>query len=222
MALTRYQNFFNEEDRKCLLDLHKQLFLNDKEYFDKNIKDHVYVDFYKFFIIDRACGRATTTIPAKLIPKNILDAVSSFGQNINKNAVLEFATFVTYSNKYGNPQLIPHFDKPKKVPFLIDYQMNANKSWPLIVDGEEIIHEDNEAIVLDSTRSMHWRKPDIFEDGEEVSVIFFSFHDSEMEESEMYWQKEKIDEAFELYSKEADAVYVGAMKLNYKKILGMW
>lgn len=222
MSLTRYINFFNEENKEYLANFHKQIFLNNKDYFEKNIKPNVDIDFHKFFIIDRACGRATATVPAHIIDKKIVDFVNFEASKINPNAILKFVTFLKYSYEYGHPQLIPHFDKPSKVPFIIDYQISANKVWPLVIDGLDVIHLDNEALFLNATTVMHWRKPDVFKEGEEVSLIFFSFYDSEMKEVDLYWDKEKINEAYKLYEQQADGVHSDIMKANYKKLLGMW
>jgi hypothetical protein len=222
MPYKRYIDFFDEETRESLLQLQKQLFLNDKDYFEKNIKSKIDVDFYNFLIVDRAAGRASVTMPAHLFPENVVSFVNDAASKINKNATLKFATFVTYSKKYGDPQLVPHFDKPSKAPFIIDYQLFSNKVWPLVVDGVDEIMWDNEALFLPATTVMHWRKPDVFTEDQEVSVIFFSFYDPEFSADGIYFDKEKMDKAYATYEKQAELVYNDTMKLNYKKLLGMW
>lgn len=222
MSLKRYKDFFDQESKEYLISLQKQLFLNEKEYFEKNYKGKINVDFHKFLRVDRAVGRASVTIPQNLFPQKIIDYLNEQAKEINKEATFDFATFVTYSPKYGDPQLVPHFDKPSSAPFILDYQIFANKIWPLVIEGEEEIMENNEAVLLNATTCVHWRKPDVFKDGEEVSMLFFSFHDPGFSPNDIYFDKFKMDMAYAIYEKQADEVYDGAMKLNYKKILGMW
>jgi hypothetical protein len=219
---TLISNFLEENEKNDLMFLFERIYSLDKNYFDMHIKNNIDVTFDNLLKIDRPVGRAVATVPPSLIPESVKKKIEMLASNINSNAKLQFASFVLYSKKYGDPQLVPHFDRPSKVCFLLDYQLYANKIWPLVIDGVEHEMADNDAVFLDATKSMHWRKPDIFLDNEEVAAVFFSFEDTNMEEPKKYWNQEYLDEAILQYEKDIDLRYTESMKLNYKKLLRMW
>lgn len=83
---------------------------------------------------------------------------------------------VTYSNRYGTPNLRPHFDRDNN-ELIIDYQLGSNTRWPLGVNTSVYDLEDNSALIFSPNTNVHWRPHKTFKDGEYVSMIFFRFFD---------------------------------------------
>ena len=84
--------------------------------------------------------------------------------------------FAEYSSKYGQPNLPPHFDGDNN-SLIIDYQYKSNTSWGLGVDTTVFEMEDNKAIIFNPNEYPHWRPHKTFEEGEEITMIFFRFPD---------------------------------------------
>jgi hypothetical protein len=90
----------------------------------------------------------------------------------------KFVLYVEYNNKYGNPDLPPHFDADKN-EFIFDYQLESNTSWDLGVNMDVHAMEDNSALVFNPNLNIHWRPVKDFEDGEYVRMVFFRFYNAE-------------------------------------------
>jgi hypothetical protein len=84
--------------------------------------------------------------------------------------------FAEYNSKYGQPNLPPHFDGDNN-SLIIDYQYKSNTSWGLGVDTTVFDMEDNKAIIFNPNEYPHWRPHKTFEEGEEITMIFFRFPD---------------------------------------------
>jgi hypothetical protein len=84
--------------------------------------------------------------------------------------------FAEYNAKYGQPNLPPHFDGDNN-SLIIDYQYKSNTSWGLGVDTTVFEMEDNKAIIFNPNEYPHWRPHKTFEEGEEITMIFFRFPD---------------------------------------------
>lgn len=83
-------------------------------------------------------------------------------------------TAVEYSNKYGSPNLLPHFDRDQN-EIIVDYQLISNTRWPLGINTSAYDLEDNSALMFNPNTNAHWRPSKIFKDEEYVRMIFFRF-----------------------------------------------
>lgn len=73
-----------------------------------------------------------------------------------------------------NPELKMHRDENFDTQRLtLDYQLESNTSWDVIVDRELCQIEDNSALLFASTDQYHGRPPKEFLDGEYIDLIFF-------------------------------------------------
>ena len=109
------------------------------------------------------------------MPKAIEDKLtiicsSILGFSVRMTTVL----CVEYNNKYGNPNLSPHFDHDRN-NLVVDYQLESNTSWDLGIDLSTHSLEDNSALIFNGNEHIHWRPHKTFKDGEHIKMIFFRF-----------------------------------------------
>lgn len=142
-------------------------------------------------------GRALF-IASNHIPKSIFEKISKYvKENYGEKLVPEGFAFTRYSNKYGTPRLAPHYDTGH-TKFTLDYQIESNVSWKLLVENKEYVLEDNDALVFKPSYEVHWREPKILKDGEYVDMIFFHFHDgSPNEDEKTKEEKKQIESSFQ-------------------------
>ena len=95
---------------------------------------------------------------------------------VNNNLSLSSVTYVEYSNKFGKPNLPPHFDGDSS-ELILNYQLSSNTVWDLGLNTSIYKLEDNSAILFDPNKNIHWRPIKDFKDGEYVKMIFFRFCD---------------------------------------------
>jgi len=88
--------------------------------------------------------------------------------------VLPPPLYVEYNEKYGEPNLLPHFDGDT-TDYIIDYQLESNTNWSLGVDLDIFPLEDNSAVFFNPNQYPHWRPQKIFYPGEYVRMMFFRF-----------------------------------------------
>lgn len=139
------------------------------------------------------------------LPQNIIDKATRYAKDIsgNENLILTEYCHSTYENvnkdgKIYRPSLFPHYDETFKEPrFTFDYQLRANIDWAIISEPDiELILKDNQAATFAGTHQIHWRRPQIFEDGQSVEMIFFHFSDPTLppktvEENQIIMEKAK-------------------------------
>lgn len=113
-----------------------------------------------------------------IIPQPILDILIPIAESIYGSSMcaIESGLCAEYSNKYGFPNLPPHFDGDTN-DLIIDFQMSSNTSWDMGVGTTVYKLEDNSAIAFNANTNPHWRVPKAFEDGEYIKMIFFRFYD---------------------------------------------
>ena len=135
----------------------------------------------KLLRIEKGTGRSRLEFyplnPKVVIPKDIVDSIKT---NINANQdtlILESCYFSCYSLDYGTPKLAPHLDNHSS-QYTIDYCLDANCIWPVVVEGKEFEIPVNGALTIDTNRQFHWRKPKLFNQNEYVKMIFFHFTDN--------------------------------------------
>lgn len=175
------------------------------------------------FTLDKNIGRIRLNLEHHELPNKMLETIKEIGKSINPNAKLDIISFVRYSKRYGIPQLIPHYDKPSHVAFLIDLQINSNIDWEIGVGGDKnYTLKNNDALVLDATRQIHWRTPKVFEDDEFMDVMFFTFNDENIEMACIVGQEDRVKEYYDPYKEEADKIYPENMQKAYKRVFKMW
>ena len=102
-----------------------------------------------------------------LIRSKLVDVAKAGGFDVNYFC----ATYTEYSAEYGKPVLTPHKDMQNFC--LIDYQLDANTSWPLFVEDDTFDLEVNDGLMFLPSKMMHGRPDKVFTDGEYVKMIFF-------------------------------------------------
>lgn len=128
--------------------------------------------------VDSKKGRLIRPVSSiDLLPKNvitILEAKASeiYGKDLNLYAV----AFGQYNKKFGQPKLPPHIDE---VPsqFTIDYQLDGNVSWSIIIEGYEYTLKNNSILTFEGEHVLHWRPKKDFQDNEFLDLMWFQFID---------------------------------------------
>ena len=104
----------------------------------------------------------------------ILDKVQRIIQDIyGKDYKVKGFGFQRYKLEYGFPNLQPHLDD-QGCQVVFDYQIESNKKWDLVVEGESIGLNDNDAVVFEGDKDVHWRNPVLFKSNEYVSMLNFN------------------------------------------------
>jgi hypothetical protein len=114
-----------------------------------------------------------------LLPKEISDKlIDTISAVLGKPVSMVTPVWVEYSNKYGRPNLPPHFDRDSN-EFIINYQLasSLNTVWPVGVDCQTYPLTDNSAVAFNPNTHVHWRTHKDLEDGEYIQMIFFRFFD---------------------------------------------
>lgn len=139
-----------------------------------NIYEILATGWEKKLKIEKDFGKASFIV--RPMPKEILDKVigclSSYGYSATPDDIV--CIFMRYSNEFGVPELEPHIDLHDS-GLSVDYQLQSNVDWSVIVENEEYDVKNNDALVFDSTKVVHWRNPKIFKDGQFVDMVLFHF-----------------------------------------------
>jgi hypothetical protein len=107
---------------------------------------------------------------------------------------LPYRAFVMWSN-------------PTKVCFILDYQLDGNVKWPIVVKLEEFTLENNECLVFDNNMAIHWRTPQKFKEGEYLTMLFYSFKDENKVPPTLDGQAEEINMYFKEYIDKYNEVF---------------
>lgn len=124
---------------------------------------------------DKSLGRLK--IPLNTVPPEIKKKLEKIAGNIlKKDMETSYILYVEYSNKFGQPNLPPHFDADHN-DLVFDYQLESNTDWPLGLDRAIYPLKDNSVLIFNANKNVHWRPHKGFKDGEYVKMIFFRFYD---------------------------------------------
>jgi hypothetical protein len=123
--------------------------------------------------IQESSGRVIMDI-TDIVPKEIIDGLIDYVDSLGHKVIRVESMFSRYSREFGIPRLTPHFDIGDP-SITIDYQIKSNVTWPIAVDGIMYNLIDNDALVMHSSNTVHWRPPQIILDKEYVDMIFFRF-----------------------------------------------
>jgi hypothetical protein len=113
------------------------------------------------------------------IKPEIIAKVQGVIQNIyGKDYKIKDAGFNRYKLEYGFPNLMPHLDD-KNAQVVFDYQIESNKKWNLLIEGKPIVLNDNDAVVFEGQKDVHWRDPVYFKSNEYLSMLNFNAVDKD-------------------------------------------
>lgn len=104
------------------------------------------------------------------IPMSVIDKLNKIASDNGFLSRFIRAGYVEYGAEWGNPRLNYHSDSIDL--FMVDYQLEANTDWDLVVDGTTYGLQNNDALAFCPKRQMHGRPPKIFNDGEYVKMLF--------------------------------------------------
>jgi hypothetical protein len=123
---------------------------------------------------DKDMGRLL--IEAMDIPQNIVTKLKKIVKDKYADCEYIGATYCEYNKKYGsNPRLPVHYDKKDNNYCCLDYQFESNTFWPIIINNNEYILIDNQAVIFHPSTELHGRTNKIFEIDEIVHMFFFWF-----------------------------------------------
>jgi hypothetical protein len=66
-------------------------------------------------------------------------------------------TYIEYSNKYGIPKLVPHKDGDGFEAIVVDYCIETNIVWPVVVEDKSFVLKKNSAVLFDGVNQYHSR-----------------------------------------------------------------
>jgi hypothetical protein len=115
-------------------------------------------------------------VSGKLL-KKIEDFASDF---VGEDVKMTHNSYLSYNKKHNtkdsvSPKLPPHFDSDNYFTKLtIDYQLDANVSWPIVIDTHGELHrfdmEYGDLLLFWGAGSIHWRDPIILKEGDNCEV----------------------------------------------------
>jgi hypothetical protein len=132
------------------------------------------------------------------LPEDIYNKlINTISGVLGKDVVMANPVWVEYSNKYGDPRLPTHFDGDSN-EFIIDFQLSSspNTVWPLGVNSQTYVLEDNSAIAFNPNTNIHWRPNKSFKDGDAIQMLFFRFSDPANPVDYSYLPNHPDDEVF--------------------------
>lgn len=154
-------------------------------------------DSYQEIGIDHRLGRLQFGLLNNFhdVLENIFLKINDFVNIIfTKNYIFSHAMVVEYNNKYGTPNLPPHYDADSH-HMIVNYQLSSNTSWSIGLNTNHFRLEDNSAIAFNGNENIHWRPHKVFKDNEYVTMIFFRFIDKSNNSNYShlnYWPDDKI------------------------------
>lgn len=107
------------------------------------------------------------------INETIVDSIIEHSSKFsNVQLQIESISFARYSAKYGIPFLFPHTDSNYKESRLtFDIQLDSNVEWPIVVEHQEYLLANNDAIVFSGTHDVHWRSKQLFKNDDYVDIL---------------------------------------------------
>jgi hypothetical protein len=182
-----FNNFFNTEEINIISKYIEQC--------ENNNKGKIY----------RQTGRKLIGLEGLDI--SIINKVESYVKNVyNKNLTVKDIGFMRFKKEYGLPKLLPHKDD-YACEVVFDYQFKTNKKWNLVIEGNKVSLNDNDAVCFEGENEAHWREKTIFDDNEFVEMICFNCigdghwrHQSETNPLSEIDQAKKIKQTFKDWS----------------------
>lgn len=112
-------------------------------------------------------------IKLDILNQTITNKVEKIIKNYyNKNYKITKIAFHRYKLEYGTPNLKPHIDT-LGLQIVFNYQIESNKNWDIIINGEVIKLKDNDAVIFEGEKDLHARKLINFDSNDYVSMLAF-------------------------------------------------
>lgn len=164
------KNIFTEEELTFLYSEINNIIKQD--YVVQEVLGRLYSILYWKEYKEENNGSINLKINKKIVDK-IIDVAE---KKLNKQLELESISFTRYSKQYGSPNLHPHVDTKFKTPRLtFDIQLDSNLDWAIVVEGENSILKNNEALIFSGTNEVHWREKKVFNDDEYLDMLLCQF-----------------------------------------------
>jgi len=113
------------------------------------------------------------------IINKVFEVVKDKTDPVFKDLKFQFVIYAEYSKRSGgNPMLNPHFDVSDNPTLFLDYQLDSNTSWPIIVEDDSFDLKNNDSLLFESVQNIHYRPVKNFLDEEFVKMLFFRFSTS--------------------------------------------
>lgn len=109
---------------------------------------------------------------SKEIQEKILGALEENG--FPDYFYLDSTIYLEYKKEHGFPKLLDHKDEEVDVLF-VDYQLDSNTSWPLVIEGVEYDLPNNSMVTFFGNKQNHKRPTRIFKDGQYKEILIFKF-----------------------------------------------
>jgi hypothetical protein len=190
MKTIKVENIFNEEElnifNKIISDIKiRTLDSEESVSLDDQICD-----------IDPILGRLSIGDISRYIPFKVKNKINEIASNsLGTTTVLFSAGYALYNNKYGIPNLPPHFDGDTN-DLIVNFQLHSNTSWDIGIGLDVYGLENNSAIVFNANTNIHWRPHKTFNNGEYVEMIFFRFYNKGKRTDYSYVPMNQTDDAF--------------------------
>jgi hypothetical protein len=164
------KNFFTEEEVEVLLAIVK---------YQKNAKD---LDAFYSPIVLAELSRMQVEV---MYPITIRKKLEMFASNlVGEEVFMSHNSYLSYNkehNSTSNPKLPVHYDSDNYFSKLtIDYQLNANIDWPIVIENESFNLQYGDLLVFWGAGQVHWREPVLFKEGDNTEVL--TMHFSTMED----------------------------------------
>ena len=127
--------------------------------------------------------------------------------------ILNAYQFARYSKEYGYmPKLYPHYDDAfRDHKLTLDVQIKGTKPWGIVVEGDEYILNNNEALTFSGTDQIHWRSDIEFNDDDCFDMIFCHF-------SKVNDSRGKIGEEWLNYMKYKEEFWLNKINISSEAI----
>jgi hypothetical protein len=217
-------NFFTNDE---LSEFNKYMdnLLNTKNFHFFNKSSNTLTDGW---VINHFVGRINITILPADIPENFVNIFEKYKNQINEKAKLSFIELVRYSTKFGNSKINPHIDPSSKQDFMLNVQLKSTKQWPIsqFINNEVKTNslKDNECLIMDVAKDVHWRDPISLEDSDYVDMIFVHYNDNRRVPTPIEWYphppewKEKGKDLHDQYTKLVELAYSKTKMESFEEI----
>lgn len=170
MAINQiFKNFYSDLEYKELSE-----YINNNVYNSPNYTQEINLGRYYGVIQDNW----NTQVSIGNFPQHLLDKALRFAEqhfNVTNLKIFDII-IIKYCTDFGFvPKLDMHKDGGTLQKYTIDYQHMANTDWPVLVEGNEFLLENNSALTFIGTKQMHGRPDKSFKQNEYVENIFFQF-----------------------------------------------
>lgn len=159
------KNFFTEEEVEVLLAI-----VN----YQKKAKD---LDEFFAPLVLPSMARMQIEV---MYPEHIRRKLERFASEmVGEEVHMYHNSYLSYNldhNPDVNPKLPVHYDSDNYFSKLtMDYQLNANIDWPIVIEGESFNLQYGDLLVFWGAGQAHWREPVRFRDGHNTEVLTMHF-----------------------------------------------